>query len=447
MLFKRKVYKKIKDRKDKYAPNYACLLEGARRVGKTTLAINFAKNEYKSYILIDFSIVKKEILNLFADISDLNYFFMQLQLFTDVKLYERESVIIFDEIQLFPKARQAIKHLLKDGRYDYIETGSLISIKKNVKDILIPSEELKIEVYPLDYEEFLLAMGKDPSLIEEAYQNNIPLGNIVNRKLMRDFRLYMAIGGMPQAVDTYLKTNNLIDVDKVKNGIIKLYKDDLMKIDSSNSLAVLYENIPSQLALNKKRFVISRALNKQTTNRDLERVYELINSKIVLPCYNVTDPSASLSLTKDISTFKLYLADTGLFTTLLFNNKENPDKDIYNKLLSDKLNINLGYLYENVVAQIIKASNNDLYYCSWRKKNSTHSYEIDFLLTNKGKVLPFEIKSSNIISHDSINEFINKYHSVVGQSYLICKKDVNKDGSLLIKPFYMLPFILKNLKY
>lgn len=303
MLFKRKVYKKIKDRKDKYAPNYACLLEGARRVGKTTLAINFAKNEYKSYILIDFSIVKKEILNLFADISDLNYFFMQLQLFTDVKLYERESVIIFDEIQLFLKARQAIKYLVKDGRYDYIETFSLISIKKNVKDILIPSEELKIEVYQLDYEEFLLAIGKDPSLIEEAYQNNIPLGNIVNRKLMRDFRLYMAIGGMPQAVDTYLKTNNLIDVDKVKNGIIKLYKDDLMKIDSSNSLAVLYENIPSQLALNKKRFVISRALNKQTTNRDLERVYELIDSKIVLPCYNVTDPSVSLSLTKDISTF------------------------------------------------------------------------------------------------------------------------------------------------
>ncbi len=290
-------------------------------------------------------------------------------------------------------------------------------------------------------------MGKDPSLIEEAYQNNIPLGNIVNRKLMRDFRLYMAIGGMPQAVDTYLKTNNLIDLDKVKNGIIKLYKDNLMKIDSSNSLAVLYENIPSQLALNKKRFVISRALNKQTTNRDLERVYELIDSKIVLPCYNVTDPSVSLSLTKDISTFKLYLADTGLFTTLLFNNKENPDKDIYNKLLSDKLNINLGYLYENVSAKIINSSENDLYYCSWRKKNSTHSYEIDFLLTNKGKVLPFEIKSSNIISHDSINEFINKYHSVVGQSYLICKKDVNKDGSLLIKPFYMLPFILKNLKY
>ncbi len=238
----------------------------------------------------------------------------------------------------------------------------------------------------------------------------------------------MAIGGMPQVVDTYLKTNNLIDVDKVKNGIIKLYKDDLMKIDSSNSLAVLYENIPSQLALNKKRFVISRALNKQTTNRDLERVYELINSKIVLPCYNVTDPSVSLSLTKDISTFKLYLADTGLFTTLLFNNKENPDKDIYNKLLSDKLNINLGYLYENVSAQIINSSENDLYYCTCRKKNSTHSYEIDFLLTNKGKVLPFEIKSSNIISHDSINEFINKYHSVVGQSYLICKKDVNKDG-------------------
>ena len=265
-------------------------------------------------------------MNLFADISDLNYFFMQLQLFTDVKLYERKSVIIFDEIQLFPKARQAMKYLVKDGRYDYIETGSLISIKKNVKDILIPSEELKIEVYPLDYEEFLLAIGKDPSLIEEAYQNNIPLGNIVNRKLMCDFRLYMAIGGMTQAVDTYLKTNNLIDVDKVKNGIIKLYKDDPMKIDSSNSLAVLYENIPSQLALNKKRFVISRALNKQTTNRDLERVYELINSKIVLPCYNVIDPSVSLSLTKDISTFKLYLADTGLFTTLLFNNKENPDK-------------------------------------------------------------------------------------------------------------------------
>lgn len=444
-MFKRKVYDQLLEWKKEWDGKYACLLEGARRVGKTTIAEAFARNEYDSYILIDFSNISKEMLDIFEDISKLDRFFLRLQMETGVELYERKSVIIFDEIQLFPKARQAIKHLVKDGRYDYIETGSLISIKKNVKNILIPSEEHKIRVYPMDYEEFLWATGGNHNILNMAYKSNIELGNTVNRNAMKEFRIYMAVGGMPQAVERYIATNNFEAVDKVKREILDLYYDDLKKIDDSGRITDMYRSVPSQLAAKKKHYVISTATGKQKTRKDEERLFELIESGLVLPCYNVLNPTVSLSQTKDTDCFKLYLSDTGLFTTMLFNDSQNGMEDIYKKLLSDTLPADLGYLYENVVAQAIRASGRDLYYHTWEKAGSTHSFEIDFLITSKNKVIPIEVKSSAIRNHKSIDDFERKYSKYVGERYLLSQKDVGKIGTLKLKPIYMILSLLKDL--
>lgn len=444
-MFKRKVYEELLKWKKEWDGKYACLLEGARRVGKTTIAEEFARNEYESYILIDFSNVSKELLDVFDDISKLDRFFLRLQLYTGVELIERKSVIIFDEIQLFPKARQAIKHLVKDGRYDYIETGSLISIKKNVKDILIPSEEHKIHVYPMDYEEFMWAVGANPNVLSMAYRNNIELGNAANRNAMKDFRVYMAVGGMPQAVERYIVTNNFEAVDKVKREILELYYDDLKKIDDSGRITDMYKSVPSQLASKKKHYVITAATGKQKTRKDEERLFELIESGLVLPCYNVLNPSVSLSQTKDSACFKLYLSDIGLFTTMLFNDSQNGIADIYQKLLSDSIPADLGYLYENVVAQTIKVSGRELYYHTWRKEGSTHSFEIDFLITSKNKIIPIEVKSSAVKNHKSIDAFEKKYSQYVGERYLLSQKDVAKEGTLKYLPIYMTMFLLKDL--
>ena len=444
-MFKRKVYDKLLEWKKEWNGKYACLLEGARRVGKTTIAVEFARNEYDSYILVDFSNVSNEMISIFDDISKLDRFFLRLQMETGVELFERKSVIIFDEIQLFPKARQAIKHLVKDGRYDYIETGSLISIKKNVKDILIPSEEHKIHVYPMDYEEFMWATGGNPNLINMAYKSNIELGNAANRNAMRDYRIYMAVGGMPQAVESYIATNNFEAVDKVKREILELYYDDLKKIDDSGRITDMYKSVPSQLAGKKKHYAITTATGKQKTKRDEERLFELIESGLVLPCYNVTNPGVSLSQTKDMGCYKLYLSDIGLFTTMLFNDTQNGIEDIYKKLLSDKLTADLGYLYENVVAQTIKSSGRDLYYHTWGKEGSTHSFEVDFLITSRGKVIPIEVKSSAVKNHKSIDSFAIKYSKQVGERFLLSQKDVGKIGTLKLKPIYMILFLLKDL--
>ena len=444
-MFKRKAYEELLKWKKEWDGKYACLLEGARRVGKTTIAEEFARNEYESYILIDFSNVSKELLDVFDDISKIDRFFLRLQMYTGVELIERKSVIIFDEIQLFPKARQAIKHLVKDGRYDYIETGSLISIKKNVKDILIPSEEHKIHVYPMDYEEFMWATGANPNVLSMAYKSNIELGNAVNRNAMKDFRVYMSVGGMPQAVERYIATNNFEAVDKVKREILELYYDDLKKLDDSGRITDMYKSVPSQLASKKKHYVITAATGKQKTRKDEERLFELIESGLVLPCYNVINPSVSLSQTKDSNCFKLYLSDIGLFTTMLFNDSQNGIADIYQKLLSDSLPADLGYLYENVVAQTIKASGRELYYHTWRKEGSTHSFEIDFLITSKNKIIPIEVKSSAVKNHKSIDAFEKKYSQYVGERYLLSQKDVGKEGTLKQRPIYMTLFLLKDL--
>ena len=444
-MFKRKVYDKLKEWKDTYNGKYACLLEGARRVGKTTIAEEFAKNEYQTYIKIDFSNITDELLDVFKDINKLDLFFLRLQTETGIDLFKRKSVIIFDEIQLYPKARQAIKHLVADGRYDYIETGSLISIKKNVKDILIPSEEYKIQVYPMDYEEFLWATNGNPSIYKKILESKMSLGDSTNRTLMREFRIYMAVGGMPQAVETYIETNNLSAVDKVKRRIIDLYSDDLKKIDSSGRLGNIYLSIPSQLALKRKRFSIKEATQKQKTSKDEERFFDLVDSKIVLPCYNVTQPDIALELTKDFDYFKLYFSDIGLFTTMLFDSGKGIEDNIYSKLLSDKLESDLGYLYENVVAQMIVASGRNLYYHTWRDKDKTHSNEVDFLITNKNKIIPIEVKSSSIKNHKSIDLFVEKYSQIVGRRFLFSQKDISHDGMLELMPIYLVPFILESL--
>lgn len=440
-MFKRKAYDDMLEWKAECAGSYACLLEGARRVGKTTIAEEFAKNEYRSYIKIDFANITEEMLDVFKDIAKPDLFFLRLQAETGIRLYERNSAIIFDEIQLYPKARQAIKYLVKDGRYDYIETGSLISIKKNVKDIMIPSEEHKINEYPMDYEEFMWAVGDNPDIIRQICDSGIAVGDATNRSLMRNFRLYMAVGGMPQAVEAYIDKKNFDYVDKVKRRIIDLYLEDLKKIDASGRLSDMFRSVPSQLALKKKRYVITAATGKQKTRKDEERLFDLIDYKIVLPCYDVAAPSAALLQTRKIDSFKLYMSDVGLFTTMLFDDADGMRSDIYKKLLSDKLDIDLGYLFENAVAQMLTAKNRELYYHTWRKENSTHSYEIDFLITRKDKVIPIEVKSSSVKKHESIDEFVRKYSKYVGERYLVSQKDVSSDGMLKLRPIYMVPFL------
>ncbi len=445
-MFKRKAFEKLKEWKEKRAPRYSALLEGARRVGKSTIAEEFARQEYKSYIKIDFANIGKEILTVFDDISDLDIFFLRLQAATGSTLYNRESVIIFDEIQLMPKVRQAIKYLVADGRYDYIETGSLISIKKNVKDIVIPSEEMKIPIYPMDYEEFMWATSNDTyHVLRELYKLGKPVGNLLNRKMMRDFRIYMAVGGMPQAVEAYVEGKNFEEIDEVKREIIALYKDDFYKIDNTGLIGRMFDSVPTQLATDKRSYVISSATGKKKIDKDYERLFDLIDSKTVLPCYNVFNPSVALAGTRDNDAFKLYLSDIGLFTTMIFNSSGRTDENIYSKLLCDNLPADLGYLYENAVAQIISSADKNLYYHTWEKEGSSHYYEVDFLLVSKTKLVPLEVKSSGIGKHESIIEFGKKYSKHVIKEILLSQKDVGNIEMLKLYPIYMLPFIIEEL--
>ena len=348
----------------------------------------------------------------FYDIGNLNIFFLRLQAETGITLYEHESLIIFDEVQLFPKARQAIKHLIYDGRYSYLETGSLISIKKNVKDILIPSEEMKIEIYPMDYEEFCDATGSNYKLLEQIFDCNTAIGQATNRKLMRDLRIYMAVGGMPQAVEAYINGKNFSEIDMIKRQIISLYEEDFKKIDASGRISALYHSIPAQLSKDTKKYRITTAIRKRNN-------------------------------TKDFNSYKLYLSDTGLFVTLMFIDRPVTENDIYAKLLSDKLPANLGYLYENLVAQMIAASGRELYYHTWEKDDSTHYYEVDFLISEGSKINAFEIKSSGSGNHESIREFCRKFSQNINKAYLISQKYAGKEEDLLLRPFYLMPFLVK----
>lgn len=442
-MFQRKIYNKLLEWKKDSDGKTALLIEGARRIGKSTVVEVFAKEAYQSYILIDFSKASKEVRELFNDISDLDYIFLRLQLIYKTDLHERNSVIIFDEVQLCPMARQAIKHLVKDHRYDYIETGSLISIQKNIKDILIPSEERKIRMFPMDFEEFLWAIGDitTPKLLSNFMEKKVPLGDAVHRKLMRDFRLYMLVGGMPQAIEAYIDTNNFRKVDEIKRDILKLYEDDFKKIDVSGKIGMLFNAIPAQLNTNASRYQVSSVLSGERADTVLELIADMVDSGTVQIAYHANDPNVGLANAKDLRKFKLFLSDTGLLTTLIFKDKDFTENIIYEKLLNDKLSVNLGYVYENMVAQILTAKGHALYYHTFLNEKTRHNYEIDFLLSKKNKICPIEVKSSGYNTHKSLDAFSKKYSERILEKYLVYTKDMRKEADIFMMPIYMLPFM------
>jgi hypothetical protein len=440
-IFKRKLYQKLLDWKTSSQGQTALLIEGARRVGKSTLAMDFATREYESFLLVDFSKVSPKIHALFDDLSNLDTLFMQLQFEFGVVLQPRKSLIIFDEVQFNPRARQAIKHLVADGRFDYLETGSLISITQNVKDILIPSEEERVQMHPMDFEEFQWAMNRNPGpLLREAITSGQPLGQVAHRAMMREFRLYMLVGGMPQAVSCYLETLNLQLVDTVKRNIIDLYESDLHKIDKTGRLGRLFDDIPAQLARNVGRYMPTNSVGRLTQSRLDSYISELADSKIVNMCYHTCAPSNGLAMDYNKDYFKMYVGDTGLFVTLAFKDRAFTDNEIYQKLLNDKLNANLGYLYENVVAQMLVATGRRLFYYTFAAE-SRHTYEVDFLISDRDKINPLEVKSSNYRAHASLDAFSAKFSQKVRTPMVIYTKDMAKDGPVRYLPVYTVPFL------
>ena len=442
-VFARKIYREILEWKENRSDKYALLVKGARRVGKSTIVEEFAKKEFKSYIMIDFAHVSKDIKDLFEDTYDLDFFFLQLQQLSGTKLYEKESVIIFDEVQLLPKARQAIKYLVADGRYKYIETGSLLSIKKNTKNILIPSEEHKISMYPMDFEEFLWAIGDEVSIetIRILLEKKRPAGNAIHRNLMRVFRLYMLIGGMPQAVETYLEKNNLQAVDEIKREIVDLYEEDFTKIDASGLAGDIYDAIPANLSSNASRYILSNAREGTRSERVRDLLPDILSSYTVNIAYHANNPAVGMALEKDVGKYKLFTSDVGLFVTLAFRDKNYVENIIYNKLLSDKLEANLGYVYENAVAQMLVAKGNNLFYYTMGNNSSNHLYEIDFLISTGNKICPIEVKSGNYRCHKSLDQFCEKFRSRIGNKYLVHTKDYKWENGINYIPVYMLPFL------
>lgn len=439
-IFKRKIYSKMLQWKREHHGETALLIKGARRVGKSTIAEEFARHEYKSHIVVDFADAPAAVWEAIKNISDRDYFFTQLQFIYGIKLYERESVIIFDEIQKSPETRQAIKYLVKDHRYDYIETGSLLSIKKNTQNIVIPSEETRLTMFPMDYEEFRWALGDTATvqLLGDAFRSRHPLGDAVTRKLMRDFRLYMLIGGMPQAVSIWLDTKNIIEVDAKKREIIELYLDDFLKIDPSGKASRLYTAIPSELTKNSSRYQITSVLGRSEGKDKIDELLrDLEDSLTVNFAHHANDPNVGLPLNTNYSQYKMFVGDTGLFITLAFWDKDFTENIIYQKLLSDKLSANLGYVYENIVAQMLVASGDRLFYHTWPSVTSNHNYEVDFLLSRGDKICPIEVKSSGYKTHKSLDVFCEKYSSRIGERYLIYTKDMHKDGQTLLIPVCM----------
>ena len=437
-VFKRKLYEKMLAWKRDKDGSTALMIKGARRVGKSTIAEEFAKNEYESYILVDFTKVGPEIPALFDDVSNLERIFMALQFYFNVTLIPRKSVIVLDEIQECPKARQAIKELVKDHRYDYIETGSLISIKRNTKGIRIPSEETRLTMLPMDYEEFRWALGDQTTvpLLQQAFNSRQSLGDAAHRKVMRDLRLYMLVGGMPQAVNSYLDTQNLALVDAVKREILELYNDDFYKIDPTGKAASLFKAIPAQLSGNAHRYQITPVVGDMESSSLQALLHEMEESKTVNIAHHADNPNVGLPMTDNLETFKMYVGDTGLFVSLAFADKDVTENIIYQKLLSDKLSANLGYVYENLIAQMLTASGNKLFYHTF-PDNNRHFYEIDFLLSRAQKICPIEVKSSGYKAHKSLDLFCEKYSDRISNRYLMYTKDFGKDEQILMVPVYM----------
>ncbi len=445
IYFKRKIYNKLLEWKQNSNGKTALLVEGARRIGKSTIVVNFAKNEYEDYILIDFNIAPDEIKELFIhERNDIDLLLQKLQTFYRKVLPLRKSLIIFDEVQFCPEARSMIKYLVADGRYDYLETGSLISIKKNVENILIPSEEQKIHMYPLDFEEFLWAMGDTNTIpfLKSCYDNKKKV-DIAHNRIMKDFRTYVLIGGMPQAIVEYINTKSFERADYAKRNILSLYHDDINKYgNNSKKILSIYDNIPGQLSSGSKKYKLA-SIDKwaRTQNYENELTW-LDEAKIVNLCHNVTDPSISLSLTKDETSYKCYQSDVGLLTTQAFINKPFVENEIYKSILFGKLNVNEGMIMENYVAQTLKENGYELFYY-YKNDNEVieNNMKIDFLIVQDKKLNPIEVKSSNYKKHTSIDRFKNKYKKSVGTRYVLHTKDLDVDGDIVYLPLYMAMFL------
>lgn len=443
MELRRKVYQKLLEWKQNRNGRTAVMLEGARRVGKSHIAKRFGENEYRSYLLIDFSFISPLVKEVFEhDVHDLDLFFQKLSILYRTTLYRGESLIIFDEVQLFPPARQLIKHLVADGRYHYLETGSLITLKQNVQNILIPSEEETIEMFPLDYEEFLWAKGdeQDYNFIRHCFDKRIPLGDAVHRKMMGRFREYLLVGGMPQAVIRYIETGAFAEADTEKRRILKLYRDDVSKFAKGYESRVLaiFDGIPSQLSQHEKRYMLS-TLKKNARYRDYEDAFIwLDDAKIVHTAFNSTDPNVGLNLNTDRLTLKCYLNDTGLLISHTFSESDMMDEDVYKSILFGKLNLNEGMFMENAVSQMLRTSGHKLYFYSRSdRENAEERMEIDFLIRRDRRISPIEVKSSNYRSHRSLDKFKSKFDKKIGECFILYTKDLMKDGKITYLPIYM----------
>lgn len=448
---RRKVYDKLLEWKSRKGKS-ALLIQAARRVGKSYIAEEFARKEYKSYILIDFNIVDQQVKDIFIhDLDNMKLFFMKLIAFYGVKLYERESLIIFDEVQLFPRARSAIKYLVADGRYDYIETGSLISIRENVKDILIPSEEDAVNMYPLDFEEFLWAVGNDSmmDLISECYDRKKPLGQALHRKAMDYFRQYMIVGGMPQAVEVFVKTGDFEEVDRVKRRILKLYRDDIRKHARGYEMKVeaIYDELPSQLKNQNRHFKLSSLKQGARFDEYKEAMFWLSDAMIVNNCYNSTEPNVGLSLNRDRTLLKCYMGDTGLLISHSFDENGIVSNQIYKKLLLDKLEVNMGMVMENVVAQMLVAGGHKLFfYANSSRDDASSRMEVDFLISkseisNRHNISPIEVKSGKNYTLSSLQKFKIKYAEQTHIVYVLHTGDLKEDKGVVYLPLYMTPFL------
>ena len=442
-MLKRKIYDELVAWKKRSNGSTALMIDGARRVGKSFIAQAFAKAEYRSHILIDFGRAGKDVLDLFENESaDLDLFFAKLAAYYSTALHRRESLIIFDEVQQYPRARQMIKYLVEDGRFDYLETGSLIRLKKNVQDIIIPSEEDHLEMFPLDFEEFLWAMGDEATypLIRQCFKEKKPLGAALHRKIMNDFRQYILVGGMPQSVLAYINGKNFEESDNAKRRILRLYREDVAKFAEGyeDKVYAVFDGIPGQLSRKEKKYKMT-SLGKQARFRSYEDSFVWLNdAMIVNTCFNATDPHVGLALSADNTVQKCYMADTGLLVTLTFKDKKFTDNELYRAILFDKLNINEGMLMENVVAQLLRLHRLRLYFYS--KSDNLHRenhMKIDFLITEGKKIAPVEVKSGDYRRHSSLDKFRSRFSSVIGNSYILYTKDLMLKDGIIHLPLYM----------
>ena len=449
---KRKIYNKLLEWKQESNGEYALLIDGARRVGKSYIVRQFAEKEYRSCVILDFNLVSKSIKDLFEnDLDNLDRFFMYLSNYTGKTLYTRDTLIVFDEVQQYPKARAAIKYLVKDGRYDYIETGSLISIKKNVEGIVIPSEEEHIKMFPMDFEEFLWAMGEEMLMpfIKDCFERKKPLGQLMHRRAMDYFRLYMIVGGMPQAVEKYVETRDFAKVDKLKRRILDLYRSDISKYAKGYDTKVksIFEEIPSQLQKHEKKFRLS-ALKEGARARDYETAFFWLDDAMIInSCYNTTEPNVGLNLNKDTNTMKFYMADTGLLISHAFDANEIVSEDLYRKILLDKLEMNSGMIVENIVAQMLRTAGHKLFFYSNASMTDKDSrMEIDFLIakskiTTRHNISPIEVKSSARYTLTSLRKCIAKYGSYLSTAYVIHPADLKEEDNIIYLPLYMCPLL------